>query len=131
MKNYKLLVIALFLVVVGAGYIVLTARVFVPEQYTQSDFIRYHLITPEPLKRIPRISKEWYFTSQTDEGSGIRTNEIIFTGIMKNNVNELADKLDTWASDYSQQHETMSVSVDEKHGQYEVRVTYYGKDENE
>jgi len=129
MKNYKLLVITLLIAVAGAGYIFLAARIFVPEQYTQSDFFRYHLMTPEPLKRIPRISKNWYFLSQTDEGSGIRTNEIIFTGIMKKDVNELADKLDNWASNYSQRHETMSVSVEEKHDQYEVRVTHYGSDE--
>ena len=130
MNNYKLLVITLLIAVAGAGYIFLAARIFVPEQYKQSDFLRYQLMTPEPLKRIPRISKNWYFLSQTDEGSGIRTNEIIFTGIMKNDVNDLTDKIHIWANSYSQRHETMSVSVEEKNGQYEVRVTHYGTDEN-
>lgn len=130
MKNAKFLVIILSIVVAGASYTFLAAHVFTPVQYTQSDFFRYHLMMPELLKRIPRISKNWYFRDQTDEGSGVRINEIIFTGIMKSDVNEQVDKLEAWANHYSQRYATISIAVEEKHHQYEVRVTHYGRDEN-
>lgn len=91
MKISKLFLISFFLIVIGAGYIFWAARVFVPECYTQNDFFRYHLMTPDLVKRVPRVSNRWYFLSQTDEGSGLRTNEIIFTNIKESDADALGD----------------------------------------
>lgn len=129
MKSSKLIIFGIFIITIGAGYIFLAARVFVPEYYTQDDFFRYQLMTPEVLKKVPRVSKQWYFLSQTDEGSGLKTNEIAFTNIKKSDVHALIEQLDDWINTYPQRHETMNVSVEKSNGQLEIRVIHYDMDE--
>lgn len=114
---------------IGAGYIFLAARVFVPECYTQNDFFRYHLMTPDLVKRVPRVSNRWYFLSQTDEGSGLRTNEIIFTNIKESDADALVEQLEVWVNTYPQRHEMISVSVEKSNGDLEIRVIHYDMDE--
>jgi hypothetical protein len=130
MKNSKLIVFTIFIVAMGVGYMSLAARVFVPVCYTQDDFFLYHMVTPEALKRTPRISSHWYFVGQTDEGSGLKWNEIVFTNINKNEVGTLVEQLDTWINDYPQRREIMSVSADESNGLPEIRVIHYEMDRN-
>lgn len=129
MKISKLVLISFFLIVNGAGYIFLVIRVFVPECYTQNDFLRYHLMTPDIIKRVPRVSNHWYFLSQTDEGSGLRTNEIIFTTIKERDADALIEQLEAWVSNYSQRYEMMSVSIKKSNGELEIRVIHYDMDE--
>lgn len=129
MKISKLVLISFFLIVIGAGYIFLAIRVFVPECYTQNDFLRYHIMTPDIIKRVPRVSNHWYFLSQTDEGSGLRTNEIIFTTIKERDADALIEQLEAWVSNYSQRYEMMSVSIEKSNGELEIRVIHYDMDE--
>lgn len=125
MKTSKLVLFSFFSIVIGAGYIFLAARVFVPECYTQNDLIRYHLITPDIIKRVPRVSNHWYFLSQTDEGSGLRTNEIIFTNVKESDVDAHIKQLDAWINSYPPRQEMMSVSVEKSNGKLEIRVIRY------
>ena len=127
MKISKLFLISFFLIVIGAGYIFWAARVFVPECYTQNDFFRYHLMTPDLVKRVPRVSNRWYFLSQTDEGSGLRNNEIIFTNIKESDAAALVEQLEV--NTYPQRHEMISVSVEKSNGDLEIRVIHYDMDE--
>lgn len=129
MKISKLFLISFFLIVIGAGYIFWAARVFVPECYTQNDFFRYYLMTPDLVKRVPRVSNRWYFLSQTDEGSGLRTNEIIFTNIKESDADALVEQLEMWVNTYPQRHEMISVSVEKSNGDLEIRVIHYDMDE--
>lgn len=130
MKRSRLFVLSLFLIAIGAGYIFLAARVFVPECYTQDDFFRYQLMTPDAVKKVPRVSDHWYFLSQTDEGSGLRSNEIVFTNIKESDAAVLMEQLDTWINNYPQRHETMSVSLEKSNEQLEIRVIHYDMDDN-
>lgn len=130
MKSFKLLIFWVFIITIGAGYIFLAARTFVPERYTQDDFFRYQLMTPKVLKSAPRVSNQWYFLSQTDEGSGLRSNEIVFTNIEESDVGSLIEQLDAWINNYPQRHEMMSVSVEKSNGQLGIRVIHYDMDEN-
>ncbi|HCN95577.1 MAG: hypothetical protein E7A34_15275 [Leclercia adecarboxylata] len=130
MKNTKIIIFTIFIIAIGVGYIYMAARVFKPERYTQDDFFSYQLMTPEVLKRTPRVSNQWHFLSRTDEGSGLRWNEIVFTNINKNDATALAEQLDTWINNYPQRRDIMSVSIEESNGVLELRVIRYEMDKN-
>lgn len=130
MKNTKIIIFTIFIIAIGVGYIYMAARVFKPKRYTQDDFFSYQLMTPEVLKRTPRVSNQWHFLSRTDEGSGLRWNEIVFTNINKNDATALAEQLDTWINNYPQRRDIMSVSIEESNGVLELRVIRYEMDKN-
>lgn len=97
--------------------------------YTQHDLLIYQLLTPKLIKQVPRVSSDWFFVSHTDEGSHLQRSEIVFTGIPKNDIHRAEEKLNAYVESYPASREMMSVVVEARAGNYDVKVIHYKSDE--
>lgn len=97
--------------------------------YTQHDLLIYQLLTPKLIKQVPRVSSDWFFVSHTDEISHLQRSEIVFTGIPKNDIHRAEEKLNVYVESYPASREMMSVVVEARAGNYDVRVIHYKLDE--
>ncbi|WP_270495121.1 hypothetical protein [Citrobacter gillenii] len=102
---------------------------FYKKNYAQKSLLIYQLLTPEPLKQVPRVSSDWFFVSHADEGSHLQRSEIVFTGIPKSDVQRAEEKLNTYIESYPASREMMSVVVEARAGNYDVKVIHYKLDE--
>ncbi|WP_336221191.1 hypothetical protein [Citrobacter amalonaticus] len=119
------LIIIILIIIFALLYCLFTLMPFINEEYMQSDFIEYYILTPKPLKSAPRVTANWYFISQTDEGSGQKINSLIFTGIKTQNLQKLREELDSYIENYPDNHVIMSVSEEVDNGNVRLRLNYY------
>ncbi|WP_213135086.1 hypothetical protein [Citrobacter sp. FP75] len=129
MKSRKLGFIIVFIIFIALLYCYFMASIFTETRYTQQNLLFYHLLTPKPLKQVPRVSSDWFFVSYADEGSHLQRSEIIFTGIQKSGVQIAEDELNAYIGTYPASREMMSVVVEEKHEKYDIKVIHYASNE--
>lgn len=110
-------------------YCYFMVSVFTKKCYTQHDLLIYQLLTPKLIKQVPRVSSDWFFVSHTDEGSHLQRSEIVFTGIPKNDIHRTEEKLNAYVESYPASREMMSVVVEARAGNYDVKVIHYKSDE--
>ena len=103
--------------------------IFTEKIYTQQNLLFYHLLTPKPLKQVPRVSSDWFLVSYSDEGSHLQLSEIIFIGIQKSDVQIAEDKLNAYIETYPASREMMSVVAEEKNEKYDIKVIHYESNE--
>ncbi|HDR2160743.1 TPA: hypothetical protein QCG56_002681 [Enterobacter cancerogenus] len=125
MKKYSLPVITVSLLLLALLFCLIVTRPFADEQYTQSNLLKYYLLTPKPLMDAPRVASEWYFTSRTDEGSGLQISTLNFTHISPADIQRLSDELEGYVDSYPDRRATMGIAAEENKGMFELRVTHY------
>ena len=125
----RLGVIIAFMLFFALLYCYLMVSVFTKKCYTQHDLLIYQLLTPKLIKQVPRVSSDWFFVSHTDEGSHLQRSEIVFTGIPKNDIHRAEEKLNAYVESYPASREMMSVVVEARAGNYDVKVIHYKSDE--
>lgn len=125
----RLGVIIAFMLFFALLYCYFMVSVFTKKCYTQHDLLIYQLLTPKLIKQVPRVSSDWFFVSHTYEGSHLQRSEIVFTGIPKNDIHKAEEKLNAYVESYPASREMMSVVVEARAGNYDVRVIHYKSDE--
>lgn len=118
-----------FMIFFALLYCYFMASIFTKKNYVQKNLLIYQLLTPEPLKQVPRVSSDWFFVSHADEGSHLQRSEIVFTGIPKSDVQRAEEKLNAYIESYPASREMMSVVVEARAGNYDVKVIHYKSDE--
>ncbi|HAU5704093.1 hypothetical protein Cf24236_4529 [Citrobacter farmeri] len=118
-------IIITLIIILALLYCLFTLTPFICKEYMQSDFIEYHILTPKPLKSAPRVTENWYFISQTNEGSGQQISSLVFTGIKTQNLQKLREELDSYIDNYPDNHVIMSVSEEDDNGSVRLRLTCY------
>lgn len=129
MKFRKSGFIIVFMILISLLYCCFMLSIFTEKIYTQQNLLFYHLLTPKPLKQVPRVSSDWFFVSYSDEGSHLQLSEIIFIGIQKSDVQIAVDKLNAYIETYPVSRETMSIVVEEKYKKYDIKVIHYESNE--
>ncbi|MDA8517049.1 hypothetical protein [Citrobacter sp. Igbk 16] len=129
MKFRRLGAIIAFMFFSALLYCYFMVSVFTKKCYTQHDLLVYQLLTPKFLKQAPRVSSDWFFVSDTDEGSQLQRSEIVFTGVPKNDVLRAEERLNAYVESYPASREMMSVVVEASAGNYNVKVIHYESDE--
>lgn len=129
MKFRKSGFIIVFMILISLLYCCFMLSIFTEKIYTQQNLLFYHLLTPTPLKQVPRVSSDWFFVSYSDEGSHLQLSEIIFTGIQKSDLQIAEDKLNAYIETYPVSRETMSIVVEEKYKKYDIKVIHYESNE--
>lgn len=129
MKFRRLGAIIAFMFFSALLYCYFMVSVFTKKCYTQHDLLVYQLLTPKFLKQAPRVSSDWFFVSDTDEGSLLQRSEIVFTGVPKNDVHRAEERLNAYVESYPASREMMSVVVEASAGNYDVKVIHYESDE--
>lgn len=125
MKRFSVRITTLSLLLLAILICLIVTRSFVDEKYVQSNFIKYYLLTPKPLREAPRVGTSWYFTNQTVEGSGLQISTLNFTGIQSDEIRSLRDELQHYVDNYPDRNTTMSVNIGERNGMVELSITYY------
>lgn len=125
----RLGIIIAFMLFFALLYCYFMVSVFTKKCYTQHDLLIYQLLTPKLIKQVPRVSSDWFFVSHTDEGSHLQRSEIVFTGIPKNDIHRAEEKLNAYVESYPASREMMSVVVEARAGNYDVKVIHYKSDE--
>lgn len=114
MKFRKSGFIIVFMILISLLYCCFMLSIFTEKISTQQNLLFYHLLTPKPLKQVPRVSSDWFFVSYSDEGSHLQLSEIIFIGIQKSDVQIAVDKLNAYIETYPASREMLSVVAEEK-----------------
>lgn len=125
MKRFSVRITTLSLLLLAILICLIVTRSFVDEKYVQSNFIKYYLLTPKPLREAPRVGTSWYFTNQTVEGSGLQISTLNFTGIQSDEIRSLRDELQHYVDNYPDRNTTMSVNIGERNGMVELSITHY------
>lgn len=130
MKKLRLIFAVFFIVSLALFYCYSMTRVFSDEEYTQQDYFRYLLLTPEPLKIAPRVSDKWYFIVHAQEANGLQKSELIFKEIPRSGIDLRLNQLESFIDNYPDDNAIMSVFITSSNGKYELRIVYYETNDN-
>lgn len=130
MKKHRGFIILFMMATFTLLYLLIITRPFIDEKYTQTNIIKYYLMTPKPLKQAPKITDNWYFTSLVDEGSGLQISTLVFEGVKKQDVQNLKDRLNAFIDNYPERHDMMSVSEEEEKGEIKLLIIHYEKNDD-